>query len=106
MCATPIKAIGYLRKSTDGESNGKVRQEKSIPQQKREIERLAAGKYEIVGWEADPGVSGWKRGAQRPGFQRMLNKSTKMRKCLTRQQPGSKGNSRWQKCLCIPTSQK
>ena len=67
-------AVGYLRKSTKGtdRSTGKERQEKSLSQQKREIERLAGGRFEIVDWYTDEGVSGWKRGSKRPDFKRML----------------------------------
>jgi site-specific DNA recombinase len=70
-----IPAVGYLRKSTAGkvESTGRERQEKSIPQQQREIEALAESTgYKVIRWYADPGISGWKRGAKRPDFQRML----------------------------------
>ena len=64
-----IPAVGYLRKST----KGKGKQEKSIPQQKAEISKLAEGRFEIVQWFVDEGVSGWKRGAKRPDFNRMLS---------------------------------
>ena len=78
-----ISAVGYLRKSTKGETaDGHERQEKSMPQQRKEIELLAKGKYEIKGdadWYADPGISGWKRGAQRPDFQRMLDRAREHR---------------------------
>src|SRR5262249_3969766 len=37
------------------------------------IVKLAGGRFEIVEWFEDEGVSGWKRGAQRPDFQRMLD---------------------------------
>jgi DNA invertase Pin-like site-specific DNA recombinase len=72
-----ISSLGYLRKSTKGDEIDRKgrrhqRQEKSIAQQKAEIEKLAAGQYRIVGWFADEGVSGWKRGARRPDFTRML----------------------------------
>jgi site-specific DNA recombinase len=69
-----IRAAGYLRKSTKGKrADGKERQEKSISQQKSEIIKLAKGKYDIVEWFSDDGVSGWKRGAKRPEFQRMID---------------------------------
>ena len=72
----PIAAVAYLRKSSKGNrSDGRERQEKSIPQQKREIVQLAKGRYQVkadIDWYADPGIPGWKRGAQRPDFQRML----------------------------------
>lgn len=69
-----IPAVGYLRKSTSGDDGkGGQRQEKSIPRQKKEIEQLAADRgYKILRWYADPGKSGWKRGAQRPDFTRMI----------------------------------
>jgi DNA invertase Pin-like site-specific DNA recombinase len=75
-----IRAVGYLRKSTRGERKGakgerRQKQEKSIPQQKEEILRLARGRYEIVKWFEDEGISGWKRGAKRPDFQRMINEA-------------------------------
>jgi DNA invertase Pin-like site-specific DNA recombinase len=70
-------AVGYLRKSTKGERldrHGKKqeRQEKSIPQQKAEVIKLAAGRFNVVKWFEDEGISGWKREAKRPDFQRML----------------------------------
>ncbi|MCE9608497.1 MAG: recombinase family protein [Planctomycetia bacterium] len=69
-----VPAAGYLRKSTSGvASNGRERQEKSISQQRTEIESLAQENgYKIVRWYADPGKSGWKRGAARPEFSQML----------------------------------
>src|SRR6185369_6999955 len=69
-----VSAVGYLRKSTKGERvDGRQRQEKSIDQQKTEIIKLAqTSGYRIVRWYTDAGVSGWKRGAQRPEFYRML----------------------------------
>ena len=66
-----IRAAGYLRKSTAGEDeSGRQRQEKSIPQQKEETIKLAAGKYEVVEWFDDPGKTG--TNMRREGFQRML----------------------------------
>jgi DNA invertase Pin-like site-specific DNA recombinase len=72
-----IPALGYLRKSTKGERvdpSGKKRQrqEKSIHQQKTEILTMAEGRYRVVAWFVDEGVSGWKRGIKRPDFTRML----------------------------------
>lgn len=69
-----IPAAGYLRKSRKGENkDGSEVQEKSIPQQKKEITKLAEREgFRIVRWYADPGVSGWKRGAKRPDFHKML----------------------------------
>lgn len=73
-----IIAVGYLRKSTKGERIGRdgqkrQRQEKSLAQQKAEIIKLAGGRFKIVKWFEDEGISGWKRGAKRPDFQRMLD---------------------------------
>ena len=73
MSKTLPKALGYLRKSTKGtRADGRQRQEKSIAQQKSEIIKLVRNHYEIVAWYIDDGVSGWKREAGRPDFQRML----------------------------------
>ena len=61
--STLIPAVGFLRKSTKGERDGKQRQEKSIDQQKEEVIKLAkAGGYQILRWYVDAGVSGWKPG--------------------------------------------
>jgi site-specific DNA recombinase len=71
-----IPACGYLRKSTKGKKKKdgyKERQENSIPEQKRAIEAMAKGRFKIVKWYADEGVSGWKSGSDRPDFQNMLN---------------------------------
>ena len=71
--ATKISAVAYLRKSTKGEVNGKERQEKSIPAQRREIAALAREHgYKIIREYEDAGVSGWKRDGQRPGFDQMM----------------------------------
>ena len=43
-----IPAVSYLRKSTRGERKGHERQEKSLPQQEKEIAKLADGKYKVV----------------------------------------------------------
>ncbi|BBO32378.1 hypothetical protein PLANPX_1990 [Lacipirellula parvula] len=73
-----IPAVSYLRKSTKGlqtDSQGRKRerQEKSISQQRTEIEKLAKSNgYQIIREYADPGVSGWKREGARPDFARML----------------------------------
>ena len=68
-----IPAVGYLRKSTKGKAqNGRQRQENSLPRQKQEVFALAEGKYEIVAWFEDDGISGTKMGAKRPGFDNML----------------------------------
>lgn len=72
-----IRAAAYLRKSTAGlQTDGKERQEKSLPQQIAEVEKLKPAlerrKYKVVRQYADPGKSGWKTGAARPDFARML----------------------------------
>jgi len=72
-----IPAVGYLRKSTKGErhdSNGnrRERQEKSLAQQREEVGKLTDGRFTVLKWFEDEGVSGWKRGGQRPDFQRMI----------------------------------
>jgi len=65
-------AVGYLRRSTRGERAGRTKQEKSLSQQRAEIEVLVKGRFSIAEWFEDDGVSGWKRGPRRPNFQRML----------------------------------
>src|SRR4051794_1708157 len=83
---TKIATFDYLRKSTKGEEldahgNKKQRQEKSIEQQRGELDRIrfpqeleSAGftGYEHAGAFADEGVSGWKLGSKRPGFYAMI----------------------------------
>jgi DNA invertase Pin-like site-specific DNA recombinase len=75
-----IPAVAYVRKSTKGEkldADGKKRerQEKSIQQQKDEILKLVKNRFELLTKEPfkDEGISGWKRGARRPDFQKMLD---------------------------------
>jgi site-specific DNA recombinase len=71
--AQPIPAVAYVRKSTKGtRGDGKQRQEKSIEQQRAEVLKHARGRFNIIRWYEDEGVSGWKRDAARPGFARML----------------------------------
>jgi DNA invertase Pin-like site-specific DNA recombinase len=68
-----IPAAAYVRKSTKGtRCDGKERQEKSIEQQREEVLKHARGRFRIIRWYEDEGVSGWKREAARPGFARML----------------------------------
>jgi DNA invertase Pin-like site-specific DNA recombinase len=67
-----IQAVGYCRKSTQEE-----RTEKSLADQKARISTLKPpdenARYEIVKWyEKDAGVPGWKRGASRPDYFRMV----------------------------------
>jgi DNA invertase Pin-like site-specific DNA recombinase len=68
----PDPAVAYLRKSTRGDRGGREKQEKSLAQQREEIIKLARGRFEVLQWFEDEGVSGWKRGAKRPDFQRMI----------------------------------
>lgn len=69
-----VAAVAYTRKSTKGKVNGKERQEKSIDQQRKEIERLAKEKgYKIIRWYSDEGISGWKSGDKRPGYASILH---------------------------------
>jgi DNA invertase Pin-like site-specific DNA recombinase len=67
-----IPAVAYCRKSTKGQRDGQERQEKSLPQQRAEITKLAEGRYEILEWFEDEGISGSKRGSKRPDYTRML----------------------------------
>ncbi len=69
-----IPAAMYVRKSTKGlDSDGGERQERSIPDQTSEIEKLARSEVcKILRRYADEGIRGWKRGADRPGFAQML----------------------------------
>jgi DNA invertase Pin-like site-specific DNA recombinase/DNA-binding transcriptional MerR regulator len=69
-----ISAVVYARRSTKGKrADGEERQEKSIPQQRTEVTKLADGRYKILKWFEDEGISGSRRGAQRPDFQKMLD---------------------------------
>jgi DNA invertase Pin-like site-specific DNA recombinase len=83
-----IPTFDYLRKSTKGEETDRhgrkrERQEKSIAQQRQELDKLGLPRevidagydgVEIVpGDFTDEGVSGWKLGSKRPGFQRMID---------------------------------
>ena len=67
-----ILAVAYLRKSTKGEEV-----EKSIADQLVRIKRLrpsvAGAEYQIVKvYDKDKGVPGWKRGAARPDYFRLV----------------------------------
>ena len=69
----PIFAVGYCRKSTNEE-----RAEKSIADQEARIRKLHplddVAKYEIKKvYDQDLGVPGWKRGAKRPDYQRLVD---------------------------------
>ncbi|MCH7751368.1 MAG: recombinase family protein, partial [Planctomycetes bacterium] len=66
--ATKIPAVAYIRMSSD-------KQEDSPQQQREEIEALAAGKYRIVRWYQDDGISG-AESAKRTGFQRLITDAT------------------------------
>jgi DNA invertase Pin-like site-specific DNA recombinase len=68
-------AVAYLRKSTKGERRGRQKQEKSLQQQREEVLKLARGRFNILAWFEDDGVSGWKRGAARPDFTRMKDQA-------------------------------
>ncbi len=68
-----IRAVAYCRKSTNEE-----RAEKSIADQKKRIAKMKPSEdgatYEIVRWYTkDKGVPGWKRGASRPDYFRLVN---------------------------------
>ena len=76
-----IPAVAYLRKSTKGETEDakggrRERQEKSLDRQRMDVSKLASEfGYRIIAEYIDAGVSGWKRGAKRPEFLRMLNEA-------------------------------
>lgn len=68
-----IPAVAYLRKSTNEEGA-----EKSIRYQRERIHRLIppieGARYKIVKiYDADLGVPGWKRGAKRPDYFKLVN---------------------------------
>jgi len=68
-----ILAVAYARKSTDDE-----RCEKSMADQNDRIAKLKppedGATYKIVRWYTrDKGVPGWKRGAERPDYHRLVN---------------------------------
>jgi site-specific DNA recombinase len=69
-----IPAVAYVRKSTRGQrTDGREKQEKSLPVQREEVYKLAREKgCHILRLYEDEGISGWKREAARPGFARML----------------------------------
>jgi site-specific DNA recombinase len=67
-----IPAVAYIRKSSKGVRKGKQKQEKSLQQQREEVFKHAHGRFRILRWYEDEGISGWKRDAARPGFARML----------------------------------
>jgi len=72
-CTTqPIKAVAYCRKSTSEDGA-----EQSIRDQLRRIRELRpavdGARYEIVRvYDNDLGVPGWKRGAARPDYHRLV----------------------------------
>jgi len=63
-----IPAVGYVRMSSD-------KQEASPQQQRDEIESLAEGKYRIIRWYQDDGISG-AEAAKRVGFQQLITDAT------------------------------
>ena len=68
-----IPAVGYLRKSTKGKlQDGSHRQEASLKRQKEVILEIAKGRYDIIAWFEDDGISGTKMGLKRPGFDLMI----------------------------------
>jgi DNA invertase Pin-like site-specific DNA recombinase len=61
-----IKAVAYYRMSSD-------KQEASIDDQRTAVVAFAASNgYKITGEYVDEGISGWKSGDQRGGFQRLI----------------------------------
>ena len=67
-----IQAVAYCRKSTNTE-----RTEKSIADQRTRITKLKpveeSARYEIVRWyEKDKGIPGWKQGAERPDYFKLV----------------------------------
>jgi DNA invertase Pin-like site-specific DNA recombinase len=70
---TVIPAVAYCRKSTTEDGY-----EKSIADQKARIRKLKPPadntRYEVVRWyEKDAGVPGWKRGANRPDYAKLVS---------------------------------
>lgn len=82
-----IATYSYVRKSTKGEvecadGSKKERQEKSIEQQRQELDKLpfphelkheGFDGFAHAGTFADEGISGWKLGSDRPGFLAMTH---------------------------------
>src|SRR5690242_5665261 len=62
-----IPAVAYVRMSSD-------RQDASPKQQREAIEQLAVGKYRIIRWYQDDGISGAE--AMREGFQNLITDAT------------------------------
>jgi len=72
-----VRCVAYLRISRKGKKVDKYGQEKSIKDQRKRIAALQPTepntKYEIVRWyEKDEGIPGWKRGAKRPDYHRLV----------------------------------
>ena len=63
-----IPAVGYIRMSSD-------RQEASLQQQRNEIKKLAEGKYNIIRWYTDEGISG-AESDKRAGFKQLISDAT------------------------------
>ena len=66
-----IPGVAYVRMSSD-------KQEVSPKQQREAIEQMASGKYRVVRWYQDEGISG-AESDKREGFQRLIVDAT-MRK--------------------------
>ena len=66
-----IPGVAYVRMSSD-------KQEASPKQQREAIEQMASGKYRVVRWYQDEGISG-AESDKREGFQRLIVDAT-MRK--------------------------
>jgi site-specific DNA recombinase len=63
-----IPAVAYVRMSSD-------KQEHSPQQQRESIEHLAEGKYQIVRWYQDDGISG-AESVKRTGFHQLISDAT------------------------------
>ena len=64
-----IPAVAYLRASSK-------KQDKSVPEQRRQITEYAKGRYKIVAWYIDDGKSGSHATQKRTDFNRLLTDSS------------------------------